>query len=98
MPIQSDVTVQYARDSKRKPVKYWEDLAAADISIISPFNTYKNRGLPPSPICNPGYDSIYAAFHPTESDYIYYLTGNDNQMHYATTLEEHNTNIAKYLK
>ena len=98
MPLQSDVTVQYARDSKNKPAKYWVDLDAADISIVSPFNTYKNTGLPPSPICNPGYDSIYAAFHPTSSNYIFYLTGNDNQMHYATTLEEHNTNITKYLK
>jgi len=98
MPLQSDVTVQYARDSKNKPVKYWTDLAAVDISIISPFNTYKNTGLPPFPICNPGYDSIYAAFHPTESDYLYYLTGNDNQMHYAATLEEHDSNIDKYLK
>lgn len=98
MPLQSDVTVQFARDSKNKPVKYWTDLAATDISIVSPFNTYKNTGLPPSPICNPGYDSIYAAFHPTESDYLYYLTGNDNQMHYATTLQEHDDNITKYLK
>jgi UPF0755 protein len=98
MPLQSDVTVQYARDTKNKPVKYWVDLDAADISTVSPFNTYKNTGLPPAPICNPGYDSIYAAFHPTESNYIYYLTGNDNQMHYATTLTEHNSNISKYLK
>jgi len=98
MPLQSDVTVQYARDSKNKPAKYWVDLDAADISIVSPFNTYKNTSLPPSPICNPGYDSIYAAFHPTNSNYIFYLTGNDNQMHYATTLEDHNTNINKYLK
>ncbi|MDD2482857.1 MAG: endolytic transglycosylase MltG [Candidatus Shapirobacteria bacterium] len=98
MPLQSDVTVQYARDSKEKPAKYWVDLDAADISILSPFNTYKNPGLPPSPICNPGYDSIYAAFHPTESNYLYYLTGNDNQMHYAATLDQHNSNIANYLK
>ncbi len=98
MALQSDVTVQYARDSKKKPVKYWEDLTAADISIISPFNTYKNPGLPPGPICNPGYNSLYAAFHPVESNYLYYLTGNDNQMHYATTLAEHNSNIEKYLK
>jgi UPF0755 protein len=98
MPFQSDVTVQYARDSKTKPTDYWKDLDSSDISIISPYNTYKNTGLPPAPICNPGYDSIYAAFHPTQSDYLYYLTGNDNQMHYATTLEEHDSNIDKYLK
>jgi len=98
MPLQSDVTVQYARDSKNKPDKYWEDLSAADIkSTISPYNTYLNAGLPPAPICNPGYDSLYAAFHPTESDYLYYLTGTDNQMHYAKTFEEHKSNIANYL-
>jgi UPF0755 protein len=99
MPLQSDVTVQYARDSKRKPTKYWEDLATTDIkSTISPYNTYQNPGLPPGPICNPGYDSIYAAFHPTESDYLYYLTGDDGVMYYAKTLSEHNSNIANHLK
>ena len=99
MPLQSDVTVQYARDTQRKPAKYWVDLAAADIkSIVSPYNTYQNTGLPPAPICNPGYDSIYAAFHPTESDYIFYLTGDDGVMYYAKTLSEHNTNITNHLK
>lgn len=99
MPLQSDVTVQYARDTQRKPTKYWEDLAAADIkSVVSPYNTYQNTGLPPAPICNPGYDSIYAAFHPTESDYIFYLTGDDGVMYYAKTLSEHNDNIANHLK
>lgn len=99
MPLQSDVTVQYARDTQRKPTKYWEDLAAADIkSIVSPYNTYQNPDLPPGPICNPGYDSIYAAFHPTESDYLFYLTGSDGVMYYAKTLEQHNANIANHLK
>ena len=99
MPLQSDVTVQYARDTQRKPEKYWEDLSAADIkSVVSPYNTYQNTGLPPAPICNPGYDSIYAAFHPTESDYIFYLTGDDGVMYYAKTLSEHNANIANHLK
>jgi UPF0755 protein len=97
-PLQSDVTVQYVRDTKTKPNNYWKDIDSSDISIISPYNTYKNPGLPPGPICNPGYDSIYAAFHPTQSDYLFYLTGNDGVMHYAKTLEEHNVNIKKYLK
>lgn len=105
MPLQSDVTIQYVRDSLAirslgegwKNYHFWQDLAAADISIVSPFNTYKNKGLPPSPICNPGYDSLYAAFHPIDSDNLFYLTGNDGVMHYAKTLQEHNSNIAKYL-
>lgn len=98
MPLQSDVTIQYIRDSQNKVTDYWKDIDSSDISIVSPYNTYKNPGLPPGPICNPGYDSIYAAFHPTESDYLFYLTGNDGVMYYAKTLSEHSANIAKYLK
>ena len=64
----------------------------------SPYNTYLYPGLPPGPICNPGYDSLFAAYHPTDSDYLYYITGNDNKMHYARTLEEHNLNISRYLR
>ncbi len=97
MALQTDAAVQYARDSKIKLTEYWKPLKSTDTSIVSPFNTYKNRGLPPSPICNPGYNSLYAAFHPIDSDYMYYITGHDNLMHYAKTLEEHNFNIAKYL-
>lgn len=98
MALQIDATVQYARDSVRKPKEYWLPLSVSDLDINSPFNTYKNAGLPPSPICNPGLNSLIAAFNPTPSEYLFYITGNDNQMHYAKTLEEHNVNIAKYLK
>ncbi len=98
MGLQVDATIQYLRDTLKPPKDYWLPIKSSDISIVSPYNTYKNRGLPPGPICNPGYDSIYAAFHPTDTNYMYYITGNDNQMHYAQTLSEHNANIAKYLK
>jgi peptidoglycan lytic transglycosylase G len=98
MALQVDASVQYARDSKNNPIEYWKPLKKTDLSIISPFNTYKNPGLPPSSICNPGYNSIYAAFHPISSNYLYYITGSDNLMHYATTLDQHNSNIVKYLK
>jgi UPF0755 protein len=100
MALQIDATVLYVRDSQTRNItNYWKlPITKSDISLVSPYNTYKNANLPPSPICNPGYNSLYAAFHPIESDYIYYITGNDNQMHYAKTLDEHNTNIAKYLK
>jgi UPF0755 protein len=98
MPLQVDATVQYARDTLFKPVDYWKPISKSDLSIISPYNTYKNRGLPPSPICNPGFDSLYAAFHPTDSEYVYYLNDSDGQIHYAKTLADHNANVAKYLK
>lgn len=100
MPLQIDATVLYVRDSQNKLIdKYWQlPITKTDLQLDSPFNTYKNQGLPPRPICSPGYNSLFAAFHPTESDYIYYITGNDGKMYYAVTLEEHNSNIAKYLK
>lgn len=97
MALQVDATVQYARDTIRAPKVYWQPLSSADLRIKSPLNTYLQPGLPPSPICNPGYDSIYAAFHPTSSDYSYYLTDHSGNMHYAATLDAHNLNIAKYL-
>jgi len=97
MGLQVDASVQYARDSLFKPEKYWLPLKSSDLDIKSAYNTYKNRGLPPTPICSPGYNALYAAFHPTNSDYMYYITGNDNKMHYAKTLSEHNANISKYL-
>jgi len=99
MPLQIDATVQYARDSQIKNIiSYWQTLVKTDLQIDSPFNTYKNQGLPPRPICNPGYNSLFAAFHPTESDNLFYITGTDGIMYYAKTLDEHNSNIAKYLK
>ncbi len=100
MPLQIDATVLYVRDSQTKNINnYWKlPITRSDISLSSPYNTYKNVNLPPNPICNPGYNSLYAAFHPIESDYFYYITGNDGLMYYAKTLDEHNTNIAKYLK
>jgi len=98
MALQVDATVQYARDTRLKPKIYWTPVTKPDLKIDSPYNTYLNPGLPPGPICNPGYNSLFAAYHPIESDYIYYITGNDNKMHYAKTLDEHNSNIAKYLK
>jgi len=99
MPLQIDATVQYARDSLSKNItSYWQPLVKPDLQLDSPFNTYKNQGLPPRPICNPGYNSLFAAFHPTTSDNLFYITGTDGKMYYAKTLEEHNSNVDKYLK
>ena len=99
MPLQIDATAQYARDSLGKNITtYWQPVSKQDLQIDSPYNTYKNQGLPPRPICSPGYNSLFASFHPTESEYVFWLTGNDGKMYYAITLEEHNSNIAKYLK
>ena len=71
---------------------------AADKELNSPYNTYKHQGLPPAPICNPSLDSIKAAANPTSSDYWYYITDLDGNMHYAVTSEEHIVNVNRYLR
>jgi len=90
-PLQVDATLQYIKGD-------WKPVYSIDKELNSPFNTYKNLGLPPSPISNPGLSSIEAAISPEESEYWYYIHDNDAKIHFAKTLEEHNANIAKYLK
>lgn len=98
MGLQVDATIQYARDTIIRPKEYWQPITSNDTTIVSTYNTYKNRGLPPAPICNPGYDSLYAVFHPTDSDYMYYITDNSGVMHYAKSHADHDANVNKYLK
>lgn len=60
--------------------------------------TYSTKGLPETPINNPGLDTLSAVLHPVESPYLFYLTGKDGNMYYAKTFEEHKKNINKYLR
>lgn len=85
MLLQSCATVQYIL-GERKPV-----LSTEDTKIDSPFNTYKNTGLPPSPISSPGKISLVAAVNPENVDYKYFvLTGRDGSHTFSVTLDEHN--------
>lgn len=97
--LQVDATIQYALGYQVDQKTWWKkDLTQEDIKIDSDFNTYKNPGLPPTPICNPGQASIKAVINAdTSSPYMYYISDKSGKMHYAATLEEHNANIAKYL-
>jgi len=89
--------VQYAL-GKQKDGSWWKkDLTLEDLKLVSPFNTYLNSGLPPSPICNPGLSALNAAVYPKENPYYYYISDKTGVIHYAKTLEEHNQNVAKYL-
>lgn len=94
-PLQADATIQYALG---KEGNWWPSLSKKDLELNSLYNTYKYKGLPPTPICNPGLASIKAALNPIKTSYWFYLSDNQGQIHYAQTLEEHNQNIAKYLK
>ena len=61
-------------------------------------DTYKVKGLPENPICNPGMEAIKASIHPVLSNYLYYLHDRNGIIHYAKTFEEHKKNKLKYLK
>src|SRR3990167_187720 len=102
-PLQADATLQYVIATenckfKIANCKWWEIPEVKDRSLNSPYNTYKNTGLPPAPIANPGLVSISAAIYPEESDYWYYLHDAKGKIYYARTLEEHNKNIENYLR
>lgn len=98
-PLQADATLQYALGYQSYEKSWWKtSLTAADKTVRSPYNTYRNPGLPPAPISNPGLASIRAVVYPTETDYWYYLHDPQGRIHYARTIEEHNANIAAYLQ
>lgn len=98
-PLQVDATLQYAIGYQSREKDWWKkDLTEDDRLVKSPYNTYTNTGLPPGPISNPGLSSINAVIYPKASDYWYYIHDNTGQVHYAKTIEEHNANIAKYLR
>lgn len=99
MPLQVDATLQYALGYQPFEKTWWKkELSDDDKKINSPYNTYLNPGVPSGPIANPGIASIKAAIYPTASDYLYYIHDKSGQVHYAETLEEHNANVAKYLR
>jgi UPF0755 protein len=64
----------------------------------SPYNTYEHRGLPPTPICNPGLASLQAVLNPMDVPYLYYVAAGDGSHLFATTFEEHKKNEQKARK
>lgn len=88
--IGADATLLYITDDRK--------LTQEELMIESPYNTRKNKGLPPGPISNPSIESIEAAIFPEETEYWFYLTTPDTgEVIYSKSNEEHNANKAKYL-
>ena len=81
--LESDATVQYALGVHKTR------LEPGDTDVANPYNTYKYKGLPPGPICNPGYEAIYAALYPESTNYYYFLSRSDGVTVYSTTYNEH---------
>jgi len=91
--LQADSSVHYLTGKSGDVFTTKEDRES-----LSPWNTYKYPGLPLGPISNPSLESIVAAIYPTSNDNWYFLTDLDGVVHYATDLEGHNSNVAKYLR
>jgi UPF0755 protein len=78
--------------------KYQGALHHEDMFVQSPYNTYRNPGLPPGPIANPGRGSLEAAMHPQSSPYFYFVSDANGHHRFAQSIEEHNRNVVAYRK
>ncbi len=93
MYLQIDPTVIYALRSG-----YTGHLTRDNLKIDSPYNTYKYKGLPPTPIALPDLDALLSVLHPTPNDYLYFVARGDGLHTFSATLAEHNAAVAQYLK
>ena len=84
--LNSDATLQYALTERSGPY-------GLDTSFDHPYNTYKYKGLPPGPICNPGTEAIYAALYPEKTSYYYFYTKRNGETVYSKTFEEHQNQV-----
>lgn len=91
MPLQVDAVFPYYLGRNTFEV------TLEDLKQEHPYNTYVNKGLPPGPIGNPGYDSILAAVTPTQSKYVYFLSDKDGNFHFAASYAQHLANKQRYL-
>lgn len=108
MSLDMDATLQYAKASEQdlkdglvasasSTVVWWPKVVGKDKYINSPFNTYQNKGLPPTAIANPSLKAIAAAFNPAKTDCLFYIHDNNRGFHCEKTYEAHKENVQKYL-
>ncbi len=96
MLLQSDVTIHYVTGERRM------SLRNSDLAVVSPYNTYTNKGLPLGPVCNPSPEAINAALYPDESyiaeKYLYFCSKDPNtgELYFSKTLDEHNRAVEIY--
>ncbi|MGC9325069.1 MAG: endolytic transglycosylase MltG [Desulfomonilia bacterium] len=89
MLLQSDPTAIYGIEGFNRTIR------PRDLHRDSPYNTYRNPGLPPGPICNPGLASIRAALWPADTNYLYFVSNRDGTHSFSSTLKEHSTTIRR---
>ncbi|MBT4803752.1 MAG: endolytic transglycosylase MltG [Legionellales bacterium] len=87
-----DASVRYGVKNFTKPI------LASELKELTPYNTYRLRGLPPTPIAMPSAAAILAACNPIDSDYFYYVSIDGKHHHFSKSLKEHNRAVHKYLR
>lgn len=92
MKLQADPTVQYLMKNG------WKRLTYKDLTIDSPYNTYRYFGLPPAPINNPGANAILAALYPEKHDYYFFVADGKGRHKFAKNYSEHLRNVREYRK
>lgn len=92
MRLQSDPTVIYGMGDA-----YNGDIRRADLQEVTPYNTYRVNGLPPTPIALAGFDSIHASLNPESSEYLYFVAQSDGSHYFSNSLEEHNQAVGRLL-
>ena len=95
MSLDIDATLQYVKGTEEN---WWPQVESKDKFIDSPYNTYKNTGLPPHPIANPGLAAISAALNPLTTSCLYYLHDKYGRIHCSPSYAGHKTNIELYLR
>ena len=93
MPLQFDSTIHYIKGSRGSVF-----LSTQSTFLKSPYNTYRNYGLPPTPINNPGYQAMYAAAHPEAGNWIYFITVAPGDTRFTDSLDQFYTWKALYKK
>jgi len=93
MRLQTDPTVIYGMGDS-----YNGNLRRSDLKTPTPYNTYTNKGLPPTPIAMPGREAIYAALHPAAGSELYFVARGDGTHQFSDTLDDHEKAVRKYQK
>ena len=83
MTLSADSTVNFVFNYEKKRIYY------KDLEVDSPYNTYKNKGLPPGPICNPTVSSVEAAYYPADTEYLFFVTKGGGEHFFSKTYKEH---------
>jgi UPF0755 protein len=96
MNLQIDASIQYVKANSKNIASWWPRVMPGDIYRKSPYNTYQNAGLPPSPIANPSVAAVLAALNPKNTPCMFYFHDNAGQFHCTNTYAEHVALLKKY--